>query len=87
MPKLTAQFYDLFMVKRSPSTGTPLNCREHPFFDDIHEIPKEQKAFYDRIFAKEEDILEGSLFDWAPVKKLIIEQMYEGVKKMEIPTF
>lgn len=42
-----------------PSTQTPLNCSDHPFFEDIPKIPEEHKALYDHDFAKEGDIFEG----------------------------
>lgn len=84
---MTAHFYDPFMVKEPRlRTGTSLNYKEHMFFEDIPKIPQEQKAFYDRVFAKEGDIFEGFMFKWALVKKLILKEIYKGLKKLETLT-
>lgn len=64
------------------STGAPLECRDHPFFEDIFEIPEEQ-PFYNCVFASVGDIFEGFMFDRALVKKLILEEVYPGVQKLE----
>lgn len=75
--------YDPFLTKRSHlSSGTPLKCGDHPLFEDIPEILEEQKSFYDRGFATEGDIFEGFVFNCAPMKMLILEEMYKGVLKL-----
>lgn len=60
----TARFYERFVVQAArPPTGTWLCCSGYPFFTDLPNVPQEQLAFFDRIFAKEGDIFEGSSCD------------------------
>lgn len=71
------------MTKRPyPSSGTPLNYKDHPSFEDIPEILEEQKTFFDRVFAAEGDIFKGFVFDWTLVKKLTFEEMYICMLKL-----
>lgn len=57
----TMWFYERFIVRAGrPSTCTWLCCNDHPFFADLPNVPQKQNAFFDRIFAKEGDIFEGS---------------------------
>lgn len=65
-----------------PLFGTPLNCKDHSFFEDAPEIPKEQKSIYIRVFAAEGDIFEGLVFGWAPTRKLILEEIYKSELKL-----
>lgn len=64
------------------STGTPFNCNEHPFSEDILRVPQEHKDFFDHLFAGKGDIFYGFLFDWAVMKELILKEIYECVKKL-----
>lgn len=40
------------------------------------------KTFFYRVFPREGDNFEGFFFDWAPMKELILTEIYEGVKKL-----
>lgn len=63
-----------FMVKGSRSSiVTPLNSKEHPFCGYIP-YPRAE-ILLNRVFAKEGDIFKGFVFNWAPVKKLILKDV------------
>lgn len=80
----SSRHYNWFVTKRSRlSTGTPLNCKDHPFFEDIVKIPEELKSFYNRVFLVNGDIFEDFMFECAPVKKLILEGIYQGLRKLK----
>lgn len=79
---MTAQFYERFVVRVScPLIRTPLSYSYQAVV--ILDIPREQKDFFDRVFLKEGDIFEGFIFDWEPVKELILKEIFEGVQKLE----
>lgn len=68
------------MVKGSrPLIGTHLNCRKHPFFEDI--LCQRAECLLDRVFAKEGDFFEGFVFGWALVKELILKDFLLGCEK------
>lgn len=74
----------------SPFDWDPLNCRGDLFFEDIPQILEEQKSLYNRVFTLynhvftiEGDIFEGFVLDWAPFKKLILQEIDQGVWKLK----
>lgn len=64
-----------------PWLGLP-QLQKAPIFLGYPRDPPRAESFYDCIFAKEGDIFKEFMFDWAPVKKLILKEIYEGVKKL-----
>lgn len=55
-PGWKTRFFEHFMMRASPPTGTWLCCSDHPFFADLPNIPKEQIVFFNRAFTREGDI-------------------------------
>lgn len=65
-----SRFYQRFVVKAShPLIETPLNCSEHPFFG--------------LVFNKERDIFDIFMFDYARMKELILNKIFESVQELE----
>lgn len=76
----TTCFYERFVVKPSrPSIGTPLCYNDHPFFVDIPDTSQEERDIFGRVFTKEGNIFEGFIFDWGPIKELILRGIFEGM--------
>lgn len=67
----------------SARIGTLLNYRDHPFFKDISRITEEHKSFYNRVLAIEGDIFKRFVFDWAPIKKVILEVIFHAMSKLQ----
>lgn len=60
-----------------------LKYKEHPFFYDLPVISEEIKTSYDDIFSTKGDIF-LKLFIWlGPIKKLILEEPFHAVQKLE----
>lgn len=57
-------------ASRTP-TGPWLCCSGHPSFADIPNIPQEQTAFFDCVFAKEGDIFKGSICHLEAMKEFL----------------
>lgn len=66
-----------------PSIETPFRCRRHPIFEDIPNTPQQQRDFFDHFFMKEGDIFEEFMFDWEPVKELILKEIFKGMQELE----
>lgn len=71
------------MKESHPSIETPLSCGEHPFFVDLLNVPQERKDFFDKVFVKDENIFEGYVFDWEPMKELVLRGIFEGKQALE----
>lgn len=63
--------------------GTPLNCKDHTFLQDLLELFEELRSFYGSIFSTKGDIFEGYSFDWFTIKKVILEVIFQVMQKLE----
>lgn len=83
-PGSTSWFYERFVVRAArPTTGVWLCCSSHPFFADLSNMPQDQIAFFNRVFAREGDIFEEAVFDLEAVKEVILKGIFEGVQELE----
>lgn len=64
----------------------PLKCEKHPFSEDISDISEELKSIYSNLFSVEGDIFENCSFAWVQMRKIILEELFNSVQKLEKPT-
>lgn len=52
-------------------------------FEDLPNISEEIKSFYDDIFIVEGDIFEDCSFDWVQLSKMVVEELFNSIQKLE----
>lgn len=87
-PDSRARFYKGFVVKSpQPSPEVHLDCSGHLFFNDISNIPQDQKDFFNKVLTKAGDIFEASVIEWESIKELVLKGIFKGARALESFTF
>lgn len=83
MPESTMLFYKHFVLRAFyPLIGTPLCCSGHPFFANIL-ISLSSTKFLWLCFFEGIGHLRGFIFDWKPMKELLLRGIFEGARELK----
>lgn len=66
-------------LRSRSSMGTPLKFEIYPFFEDLSNIFEEITSFHNNIYLVEGNVFEDFSFDWAQMRKMVVEELYHSV--------